>query len=736
MNHKRFPFPDENIDPEIKKEKNYALEFCKAAWYDAETHLPNNCFYKAKEKYDQIRQYMLGRQPIDDYKKIQRVDEEDDTTLFPMDFSILRIVPNRRAVAIGKMAQRNYRPSAIAVDALAKDEMDLWYAEQKAKLLIRDQIKNTNPELLESPELSIDQDEPADMDELEMEVKFGGTNKRKLGKEAEMAIRLAFFWNKVPDNQRIQQFRNLFDWGWAIAKDDIGADNKPKARVVDPRRFVTNFCRRSDMSDMKFAGEVYEVTFDELEVMMQKKLSDDERSQIENDNSKLFTGINTQTYNGPISRSDDRNKVRILDLAWYSTDTLTLESGVNKFGNPVMTFAEFKKSGDKYIKKVVRNVYQGKWIVGTDMIFDYGLMGAQKRAPWNLADVLLPYHVYGVDIHEMQVNAIGESLIPMADSIQVGWLKIQSIRNQMIPYGFDIDLDALEDVSLGAKKMTSKQVLDLFFSTGVLIGRRKDASDRNPNYRAIQSIENRFGQALSEAWNDFTMNINLIREVTGFNELTDGSTPNPKTLIPVAKMAYEATNNALYGIIKAEKDLLFSLAEAMVIRIKQAIRRGPVEGYIPALGTGSVEYIKISPDISDRDYAIILEDIPLEEEKGPLMEQMAVAFKNGQLTAADILYIKGIDNIKQAEEILAHRIAKREEMMHQREMEKITSNHKGQQESNQVAAMLEDQNKSNQLERELALEAAKGDQKIREIIAKGEIDKEIAGLKNMRTGSV
>jgi len=310
MNHNRFAFPDENIDPELKKEKDYALEFCKAAWHDAESHLPANCFYKAKDRYDQIRQYMLGKQPIDDYKKIQRGDEEDDTTLFPMDFSILRIVTNRRAVAIGKIAQRNYRPSAIAVYALAKDQMDIWYAEQKAKLLIREQIKNTNPELLQSPELSIDQDEPADMDELEMEVKFGGNNKRKLGKEAEMAIRLAFFWNKVPENQRIQQFRNLFDWGWGIYRDDIGTDNKPKARVVDPRRFVTNFCRRGDLSDMKFAGEVYEVTFEELEVMMQRKLSEEERSQIQNDNSKLFTGVNTQTYNGPISRNEDRNKVR------------------------------------------------------------------------------------------------------------------------------------------------------------------------------------------------------------------------------------------------------------------------------------------------------------------------------------------------------------------------------------------------------------------------------------------
>jgi len=48
-----------------------------------------------------------------------------------------------------------------------------------------------------------------------------------------------------------------------------------------------------------------------------------------------------------------------------------METGVNKFGNPVMTFADDKKSGEKYTKKVGRNVYQGKRIVGTEIVCEY-----------------------------------------------------------------------------------------------------------------------------------------------------------------------------------------------------------------------------------------------------------------------------------------------------------------------------------------------------------------------------
>jgi hypothetical protein len=180
-----------------------------------------------------------------------------------------------------------------------------------------------------------------------------------------------------------------------------------------------------------------------------------------------------------------------------------------------------------------------------------------------------------------------------------------------------------------------------------------------------------------------------IREITGLNELTDGSTPNPKTLVPVAKMAYEATNNALYGIISAEKKLLFNLAEALVIRTQQAIRRGPVQGFIPSVGKGTVEFIKLSPEIDDRDYGIMLEDVPDEEQKMRLKEQLAIKQKEGMLTPADVIYIESIDNLKQAEEVLSHRLKKREELLHQREMQKITENHKGQQESNLQAVQLE-----------------------------------------------
>ena len=685
-------FPSHNVDPKTKQEKDWCLQFMKAAWSDAEQYLPSNVFYKASDKYDRTNVYMMGQQPIDEYKKNLRVDEADDTTMFPLDFTVIKIVPNRMQVMLGKLEQRNYNIHAFPIDALAKDELDEYFAQQKVKIMMRQQLEATNPELLQSPELMMEPGEAEDLEELEMEIEYGG--KRKRSKEAEMAIKYAMWINNVPESVRPEALTSIVYHGWGIYKDELGPDNMPKARAVDVRCFITNYCKRPDMSDMRFAGEVKEYTLEELEVEMDRKFSDEEREEIVIKSRRQWGGPMNRSFNGPNSRNGDDQRVRVLDLAWFSTDQKFYEQGTNKYGNPFFVGAKYGSKGSDIKSRTIRNVYQGKWIIGTELCYNYGLMTGQKRSPNNLSDCKLPYHVKGVRMNDMMVLAFGESLIPLADAVQTAWMKIQNIRNQMIPNGFEIDLDALEDVSLGKgnKAMTKSEIIDFFFQSGILLNRRQSISERNVNYKSINFIENSYGQALMEAWNDLSNNINLIREITGFNELTDSSTPNAKTLVPVAKMAYEATNNALYGIIATDKSLYFSLAEALLTRVKQAIKvGGPIDKYITSLGKGTVEHFRLTKSMSERDYAVMLIDIPSEEEKAALYERLAMEEKKGTITAADIIFVKSIDNLKQAEEVLAHRIKKREEIMHKREMEKITTNHQGQQESTQIATQLQDQ---------------------------------------------
>ena len=65
------------------------------------------------------------------------------------------------------------------------------------------------------------------------------------------------------------------------------------------------------------------------------------------------------------------------------------------------------------------------------------------------------------------------------------------------------------------------------------------------NYKPIEELDNGIGNEATQYFGIITNNIQLLRDILGFNEITDGSTPDPRTLNGVAKYASESTNNSI-----------------------------------------------------------------------------------------------------------------------------------------------------------------------------------------------
>jgi len=193
----------------------------------------------------------------------------------------------------------------------------------------------------------------------------------------------------------------------------------------------------------------------------------------------------------------------------------------------------------------------------------------------------------------------------------------------------------------------------------------------------------------------------MINEIIGLNAFTDASTPNPKALTNPSLLAAEGTNNALYDIIFAEKQLLLKSARAMVRRMQQAVKTGKVEGYLPALGSGTMKTIKISPDLELHEFGIILEDKPTDEDRQLLMQQIMQNMAEGLLDVTDAILIKHEPNLKRAEQLLASRIKKRKEELQKQAMEQQQMNAQVQMQSN--AAAEEQKRQSLQFEYDLKL---------------------------------
>lgn len=686
-------FPSHLISP-ADKGKDWIMQYCKAAWDSFETDNPRNIFYHARYRYEVIKSYALGNQSISKYRPLLGVDEESKEDWLAIDWSVIPIVPKFRRIALGKLNKIGYNITATPIDALANDEVEDYFAGVKAKLLMREQAMKVDPSLLEDPILQLEQGEAKDIEELEIQMNY--TFKHNMAIEAEQAITLVLEQNQV-EKLREQIKEDIFDYGVGGYKEYIDSNGAIKIRNINPRNIIINQCKNKDFSDAQYVGEVIEMTIADLKQMAGNQFTEEEYEDIARNvigrwgNPKEWP-TSLSVYN----KGYDKFRLRLLDMEFFSVNEMVFEQRIDRRGNKIYARARYEdrnKRKDKFERVAYKVVYKGKWILGTNYIFDYGLATNMKRAKSSLMDTTMSYHIYAPEFWDMRAYGIMEQLIPIADAIQIAWYRLQNAINQARPKGIMIELGALEDIPLGAggKKMTPMKVIDLYNKTGTLVYRKADQQGRMANYKPIEELENGLGRDVMTYYQIIQNHIQMLRDITGMNEMTDGSTPDPRTLTTVAKLAYEGTNNALAHIIGGEKKLLESLSNAIVLRIQDVAEVGGVKGYVRSLGSNTMKFFQTSPNLALYEFGIFIEDKPTDDQRAMLLQQVQAGQAGGMLDIEDAIVIQNTDNLKVAQQILAYKIKKRREQAQQDAMQQQQMNGQIQMQSAQAAEQAKQQ---------------------------------------------
>ena len=686
-------FPSHLIST-TEKGKDWVLQFCKAAWLSFETDNPRELFYHARHRYEVIKSYAMGNQSINKYRPLLGVSEESNESWLAIDWSIIPIVPKFRRIALGKLNKIGYNIDATPIDALANDEVEDFFAQSKAKLMMRQQAMKVDPALLEDPILQIEPGEAKDMEELEIQMNY--TFKHQMALEAEQGIKLILEQNEV-EKMREKIKEDQFDYGVAGYKEFIDSNGAIKIRTINPRNILINHCKSNDFSDASYVGEIIEMTISDLKQMAGNEFTPEEYQDI----AKNVLGKygNPREWPSTLSiynKGYDRFKIRILDLEFFSVNEMVYEQRTDKRGNKIYARARFEdrnKRKEKFERVAFKVVYKGKWIIDTPYIFDYGLATDMKRAKSSLMDTKLSYHLYAPEFWDMRAYGMMEQLIPIADAIQIAWYRLQNAINQARPKGIVIEMGALEDIPLGAggKKLSPMKVLDLYNKTGTLVYRKADSQGRMTNYKPIEELENGLGRDVMNYYQIIQNHIQMVRDITGMNEMTDGSTPDPRTLTTVAKLAYEGTNNSLAHIISGEKKLLESLSNAVILRLQDVASVGGVKGYIRSLGSNTMKFFQVSPKLALYEFGIFIEDKPTDEQRAMLMQQVQAGQANGMLDIEDAIIIQNTDNLKAAQQILAYKIKKRKEQAQQEAMQQQQMNADVQTQSAQAAEQAKQQ---------------------------------------------
>jgi hypothetical protein len=530
----------------------------------------------------------------------------------------------------------------------------------------------------------------------------------------------------------------------------IDENGQVKLREINPENMVLSYCAKNDFSDLVHWGEVREVYVGDLAPWF----TVEQMNQIVQSVAGRFGNPSNFMYGTDYSKYWNRFKVLVLDFEFLSWNDYTYKEEVDNRGNvrfgktkyqdatklsvtkegvidkmgtiPNMIDFSMKGQAEPIFMPVTRKVvYKCKWLIQTDYMYDWGMSENQIRKPSSWWDTKLNIQLYSWNFYKMRFAGITERLIPLEDKASLTWFKLQNMSNKLIPYLINIDLNALEGVDFGGggEKMNPTKVMDFIFSNFVVPYRSTDLLSQNPNYKPV-SIEASgqlavFGQLYQELQNT----LDMMRQVSGLNELTDGSTPNAKTLVPVANAAMESTNNALYLLSFADKQLIQDLADAIVSKVQIAVKLGKVEGYARALGEETVKFFQISPDISIHEFGIFIEDVPSDFERQQLIQELNIRDSQGLIEPEDKILVMSTKNLKMASMILAYRIKKRREKLQEFELQKIQEASQG----NAMAVQVAEQEKRVTLQTQLEVDVARinAEKQWDYIIQMGKKDKDI-----------
>ena len=710
-----YPYPSHDVAPE-KKDREWCMAYAKATYYDFTFAYPKGVFANNNGDYEKFRMYALGKQPNSPYKKLLGVDAQTNHTWLSVDWTNRAVVSSYRDKAISRLMKEDFGLVCTPVDMLAKSEMEEYYNQLKVKLIMREQLQQQNPELGNHPLLALNPGEPNDLEELEMRLDMDEQFIRS--KDAEQAIELVFYENNYKAYRR-QVYEDLFDYGVAGCKDWLGDDNKVYFRRVNPECVVTSYCKDGTFKDIVHAGEVIDVSLVELGTIK----GEDGNAMFTEEELQELAGSIAGKFGNPAQlgkgtgwfKSYDRFKCKVLDIEFFTYNDSVYKETSDENGNLDFRKADYNrgKKSEKYKRKRAQFVYKCKWIIGTDKCYDWGMSYDQKRSNdmTKKSKTRLSYSFCAYNFYEMKAQSFMERLIPYIDDYQLTILKIQNFKNRAVPSGWWIDLDSLEKVALnkGGANMQPKELLQMFFETGILVGRSvtESGEPQSPNWKPVIPIENTAAGELAMFYQDLMNSISMIEKITGYNDVTSGN-PNPKTLVPGYQMAEQSTSDAMFPMAYAEEYITLQLAENSLCRMQQGIKKGGmVSGYAPALNSNTLRFLEIAPNIALRDYGIELERRTTNDQKSWLLQQMQADIQNGFLDTSDAVLLVNTKNVKQAQMIWAHRVKKAKEKMQEQEMQKIQANNEGQQQSAQMAQQMQQQQMQMQYDFELQKEQMK-----------------------------
>lgn len=535
-------------NPELKiTDKNLYIakgQYLYSKYINGGTFIP----YSAVTKFSEQRAYAAGAQSNTKYMDI--VSPKDKRTnerkgFMNISWDIFPILPKYVDILVGKYLRFDYNTSVVCLDEGAEQERNMIKYKTYAESVHQEFFKQ--------------------VDELLGLGEFQEVKQTKLPvvprteQELDMFAQMGYFplAEEVALSALIDKSARLSEWqeirtklaldnviiGYIAVKDYTDpVSQKPMLRYVDPANLIIDSTR-----DRSYAknSDVAEVVYYTLSELKDAGLSDTEIQEA----ARLYQNIlgnamyNEVWNNGMLSQYANSFKVAVLDMDFESFNTYTYEYRVVKSGQEVPFQLPYGEDGSKKLrkeKKTYSRRYRGKWIVGTEIAFDYGYQYDQVFSTDNR-----PKSSYSV--YRTADRSIVSRCISTIDDLQLAVYKFRNAWAKAKPSGVRVEWTSLSNMSMGTQKMSPMDMLALYRDTGDLLWKASLENGRAVygQLPPVEEMEGGIGRILTEFMTTFNMLINTIRDLTGLGQGQDATLPSADTLVGNAKIAESATMDSM-----------------------------------------------------------------------------------------------------------------------------------------------------------------------------------------------
>lgn len=683
-------FPSMFVSSAEKQTHEWSLQYARAAFQQASDNESAFNYSARTDRYVNNRKWAAGLNDKDQFKP--QITTGGDTTYLNMIWDTPTIIPKVVETTTDRILQTPYKPTAVPVDKTSLTEMD----EKKREMEFKMRTRELDAAIKEKTGLSFTSDKeyiPSNNEELG--IYMSSNFKQSEAIAMEKMIRLAFSKNKYYETEK-KGVRDLVVNAIEAQRIYLDKNNKIKIRNVDVVNLLSSYVEQDDFSDARHIGEVITMTIDELRYQAGGQLTEEDLFEIAKDAAGNY---NNQYWDFGYKRYydltvDERGTygqfvVKVLDLEIYQSDIQTyVKKNLRNGGYDVKKRAiDYTVPEDaRYIKQVyrktVKNIYQVKWILGTEHVYDYGLQKNMLRKRLNgkySGDIKPSFVVYAPNIYDMENKSITEQAIPFGQQISALFLKMQHWVMKTPPPGLAIDISALTGAikGIGKKGMDPlemrkirEQLGDIWYSS-----RREDGTDI-PNTRPpIETVPSGLADNVNALIALIDKYIEWMKEVLGQNDAIDASQPDKKALVGVQKLAAAASKSTIQHLITAHEYIVTEVAERVCLYMQHLIDNNvDVEDYKMALGPETVKVLKLS-ELSKRDYHVSIEMLPDAQQQEIVRQDILEAVRTDQISIDQKVKVEQIlqQSVDEAYRFLAyavkqHRERKMQQAEHQSQM--------------------------------------------------------------------